>query len=251
MTSEKIQIYAIGKKVMVYHQVPIPGKEDPKVSVAEILKVHGSSIDPLIEIKWDSRKESEFIRSNQIAEVINKTSTRKMRSDKVRFIAMSMHAWLDYQQQMVRAKRAKTDNTNNNSNNNEANNHINIDEEDNHNNIDEEDNHNNIDEEDNDNNDEEDNDKNDEEDNDKNDEEDNDNNDEEDNDNNDEEDNDNNDEEENGIIMNEHNDDNNNNKRNNLQLFSKKNHHQDVINVFGLQLGFKKPNRKSSDSDYE
>ena len=242
MTYEEIQTFAIGEKVMVYHHLPIPGKEDPEVSVAEILKVHGSSIDPLIEIKWDSRKESEFIRSNQIAEVINKTSTRKMRSDKVRFIAMSMHAWLDYQQQMVRAKRAKTDNTNNNSNNNEANNHINIDEEDNHNNIDEEDNHNNIDEEDNDNNDEEDNDKNDEEDNDKNDEEDNDNN--------DEEDNDNNDEEENGIIMNEHNDDNNN-KRNNLQLFSKKNHHQDVINVFGLQLGFKKPNRKSSDSDYE
>ena len=210
MTYEEIQTFAIGEKLMVYHQVPIPGKEDPKVSVAEILKVHGSSIDPLIEIKWDSRKESEFIHSNQIAEVINKTSTRKMRSDKVRFIAMSMHAFLDYQQQMVRAKRAKTDNTNNNSNNNEANNHINIDEEDNHNNIDEEDNHNNIDK----------------------------------------EDNDNNDEEENGIIMNEHNDDNNN-KRNNLQLFSKKNHHQDVINVFGLQLGFKKPNGKSSDSDYE
>ena len=250
MTYEEIQTFAIGEKVMVYHHLPIPGKEDPEVSVAEILKVHGSSIDPLIEIKWDSRKESEFIHSNQIAEVINKTSTRKMRSDKVRFIAMSMHAFLDYQQQMVRAKRAKTDNTNNNSNNNEANNHINIDEEDNHNNIDEEDNHNNIDKEDNDNNDEEDNDKNDEEDNDKNDEEDNDKNDEEDNDNNDEEDNDNNDEEENGIIMNEHNDDNNN-KRNNLQLFSKKNHHQDVINVFGLQLGFKKPNGKSSDSDYE
>ena len=191
MTTERIQVYAILDKVLVYHHPPIPGKDDTPVSPAVITKVYGASIDPLIQIKWPSRKEPDYIRSNQIAEVITKTSKRKLRSEKVKYVTMSMHGYMHFQEERD-SKRAKTDNTNNNSNDDEGYNHNNIDKEDNHNNIDEEDN-----------------------------------------DKNDEEDNDKNDEEENGIIMNEHND-NNNFKRNNLQ-------YQDVINVFGLQLGFRKP----------
>jgi len=244
MTTERIQVYAIGDKVMAYNYPPIPGKKDPPVSPAVITCVHGASIDPLIQIKWPSRREPHYIHSNQIAEVITKTSKRKTRSDNIKYVPMSMHGYLHFQDERDKAKRAKTDNTNNNSNDDEGYNHINIDDEDNHNNIDDEDNHNNIDKEDNHNNiDKEDNDKNNEEDNDKN----------------DEEDNDKNDEEDNGIIMNKHIDDNNN-KSNNLQ-------YQDVINVFGFQLGFRKPDLTDfifglklgfekapvnpSDSDYE